>query len=55
MNRKIYDPFKKMSDKQLDKMIEIDLESRNLKEKTTKPANGAGNFLHLSKTKAATA
>jgi len=55
MNRKIYDPFAKMSDKQLDKMIDIDLQSRNLKEKTTKPVNDAGNSLHLSKIKVATA
>jgi len=36
-------PFKKMTKKQINRMLEVDVESRNLEKKES----GAGNFLHL--------
>ncbi len=50
MNKKIYDPFKKMNKKQLSQMASIDADSRNLKDKKE---NGAGNFLHIHSDKKA--
>ena len=45
MNKKIYDPFEKMTKKQLSKMVDIDADSRNLEDKKS-----AGNFLHIQTT-----
>ena len=47
MNKKIYDPFEKMNKKQLSKMLEVDVKSRNLKDKV----KSVGNFLHIQPTK----
>lgn len=52
MNKKIYDPFEKMSKKHLSKMINVDADSRNLKDKDEK-AKGVGNFLHIQTNKKA--
>lgn len=47
MNKKIYDPFEKMNKKQLSQMVEVDAQSRNLKDKV----KSAGNFLHIQPAK----
>jgi len=51
MTKKVFNPFKKMTEKQKKQMIEVDVKSRNLIDKVDKKV--IGNFLHLHTNKKA--